>query len=211
MKRHLLLILILPLFIILTGCTKQPATVYKYSQEMEKTVNKYTTLGVFAHYKDSKRTMFLSYWEKDGKTMENVFSPQDAKSKTQICKKNECIYYWQDNQYADKIDIYNHPSYDGHDIKSINQIYPVLYWGKFYNIGNKTKGKFTSNNYEINGYACRLMKIEDEFELCINDEYGIAIYIKSDGKYPYEYNVKEIFTDNIYDSNFDLPPGMIKR
>ena len=88
-------------------------------------------------------------------------------------------------------------------------------------IDNTKKSQFIKQKETKNNFPCRLIKYEYDLgrtkEVCVSDKYGIAVYLKyalTDPKRKEdtvgELNVVKINTDEIDDTEFQLPKGVNK-
>ena len=109
--------------------------------------------------------------------------------------------------------MYNNSSKWANETKMGNIASELLDWDKpnsFYVLsGNKFE--FVDNNAKMNGFNCRLIKYGDNYEACINDKLGIAVYLKIKYKNTYLETVENITnllkadTKELPDSTFVLP------
>ena len=75
----------------------------------------------------------------------------------------------------------------------------------FYNLGNH-QFEFVNHNANMNGYDCRLIKYGNNYEFCVNDELGIAVYSKI--KYKTRSGTNEIITNLLKADTKELPDSI---
>lgn len=95
-----------------------------------------------------------------------------------------------------------------------NPVDALFYWDGHGSLLGKDGGKIINNNAKMNGFNCRLIRMNDTAEACISDRLGIAVYYKVKSAEPLmgstqttTLNVVKVNTADIPDSVFKLPSG----
>lgn len=126
----------------------------------------------------------------------------------------DCTMYWDSMPYAIK-----YPDFSSTTSKlpqnASNPVEGLFYWDANGAIFNLKNAKVINNNANMNGFNCRLIKIDDFAEACISDSLGIAVYYKLKSIEPLTgmeqtniLNLVKVNTSNIPDSVFKLPQGL---
>lgn len=217
-------LLILPLVLILTGCTNY-SNVADYSVAMQQVRKNKPAYNIEASLKAANgNSKYYKAYIKGDKW--KVFESQDN-GKTFI--KDTMLYdgkhvygYSDDKKMAVIMDFDNalpglfSSSEESKEMmnlmaKFMNPMYILFDWHLDIDnpqVSNCKMWKFSGINYK-NNHFCRSIKYNDQFELCVSDKYGISVYskIKSKKNGEVEFNVKKIKTSYISNSEFELPAG----
>lgn len=130
---------------------------------------------------------------------------------TMLCDGNSVYSYVNGKEYA--ISIYK----DDLDKTKLAILNPAISLFDFetnliaIDYDTALEAKIINNNDNKNGFSCRLLQYGNNREVCVSNEYGIAVYEKYIDlihKTEVINNVLSIKTDEIQDSFFELPKGM---
>ncbi len=126
----------------------------------------------------------------------------------------DCVMYWDNMPYAIK-----YPDFTSLDSKvsknAANPVEGLFLWDANGTLFNQNKAKIINNNAKMNGFNCRLIKIDDSIEACFSDSLNIAVYYKLKSVEPLTgmeqtniLNLIKVNNSDIPDSVFKLPQGL---
>lgn len=204
--RKISLLLIL-LICFSSACTKQYKNVDEYSSDMKKVrqnLNNYTIIG---NIDTLGNVILFKTFIKDNK-WKTISSLKDGYKFTYLYDGKDVYLY-----INDKILVKNpiNPYAKQNKISTINgqnPTNPIIDWDfDEFKQPNDEPYKF-KNNQIINGYKCRLVYTTD-YEACISDKYGIAVYANSSLKnQEIKYNVTKISNNTVPSEEFIVPTGL---
>ncbi|MCM1003382.1 MAG: hypothetical protein NC408_03465 [Candidatus Gastranaerophilales bacterium] len=122
----------------------------------------------------------------------------------------DCVMYWDSMPYAIK-----YPDISSAKSNAGNPVEGLFYWDANGTLFNQNKAKIINNNAKMNGFNCRLIKIDDSMEACFSDSLNIAVYYKLKSVEPLTgmeqtniLNLIKVNNSDIPDSVFKLPQGL---
>ncbi len=122
----------------------------------------------------------------------------------------DCVMYWDSMPYAIK-----YPDISSAKSNAGNPVEGLFYWDANGTLFNQSKAKIINNNAKMNGFNCRLIKIDDSTEACFSDSLNIAVYYKLKSVEPLTgmeqtniLNLIKVNNSDIPDSVFKLPQGL---
>lgn len=183
-----------------TGCTKEYDSVEEYAKDMKAVQQAQKSYALEFETLSLSDMYYQSYIKKD--LWKYSMSSNHGKN-----------YMFTVLNDGKNTVMYNNSSKWANETKMGNIASELLDWDKpnsFYVLsGNKFE--FVDNNAKMNGFNCRLIKYGDNYEACINDKLGIAVYLKIKYKNTYLETVENITnllkadTKELPDSTFVLP------
>ena len=83
----------------------------------------------------------------------------------------------------------------------------LFFWYKPGNlfVNPEDKPEFVNNNEKMNGFDCRFIKYSDNYEACVSDKLGIAVYVKTKAYNSYISKIIETTTNLIKADTTELP------
>ncbi|MBO7672049.1 hypothetical protein J6S88_01430 [bacterium] len=194
------LVLAIAAVCLATGCTKEYDSVEEYAKDMKAVQQAQKSYALEFETLSLSDMYYQSYIKKD--LWKYSMSSNHGKN-----------YMFTVLNDGKNTVMYNNSSKWANETKMGNIASELLDWDKpnsFYVLsGNKFE--FVDNNAKMNGFNCRLIKYGDNYEACINDKLGIAVYLKIKYKNTYLETVENITnllkadTKELPDSTFVLP------
>ena len=194
------LVLAIAAVCLATGCTKEYDSVEEYAKDMRTVQQAQKSYALEFETLSLSDMYYQSYIKKD--LWKYSMSSNHGKN-----------YMFTVLNDGKNTVMYNNSSKWANETKMGNIASELLDWDKpnsFYVLsGNKFE--FVDNNAKMNGFNCRLIKYGDNYEACINDKLGIAVYLKIKYKNTYLETVENITnllkadTKELPDSTFVLP------
>jgi len=210
------------LVLFLTGCTKNYKTVEEFEAEMKKIKSANNSYTIETKLSTFEGNAYLRTMHKNGKWKSELSMNDGLRYiETTLYDGNEILKYKADSKIAVTI-----PNFDlkGNLNNLINPAGSLYEWEKdllSFDENETKKSEFIKQNENKNNFPCRLIKYEYKSgatkEVCVNDKYGVAVYSKytisdPNGKQDItsELNVVKISTDEINDTEFQLPKDVKK-
>ena len=198
MKKFLMLAIIVLCFA--SGCTKKYDNVEEYAKDMKAVQQAKKSYSLEFETLSLSNMYYKSYIKKD--LWKYSWSLNQGKSymSTVLNDGKHTVIYSPSSQWAT-------------ETKMGNIVSELFDWDQpncFYDLGDNNF-EFVNNNAKMNGFNCRLIKYGDNYEACINDELGIAVYLKIKYKNSYSEiienttNLLKADTKELPDSTFVLP------
>ena len=223
-KINLAALLILSTFLI-SGCTKNYATVSEYSNAMNIIKNKNTSYVIEAKQSINNSDIYYRTYVKGDKwKTEGSLNGGNSYGETILYDGIDLLTYTAGSKYAivnPMMEVYRNDTQKERilAINSANPLNVLINWQDNYNMFSglkKTNPEFINQNDKRNGFSCRMIKLEENREACISDKYGIAVYQKMKIK-SLRGKEQEIITNLVKieikdnpNSTFDLPQGVKK-
>ncbi len=185
---------------LVSGCTKKYDSVEEYAKDMKAVQQAQKSYALEFETLSLSDMYYQSYTKKD--LWKYSWSSNRGKNYT----------FTVLNDGKNTV-MYNAPSKWATETKMGNIASELFDWDKpncFYGLGDN-KFEFVNNNAKMNGFDCRLIKYGDNYEACVNDKLGIAVYLKIMYKNAYSEivekttNLLKADTKELPDSTFVLP------
>lgn len=199
---------------LLPGCADDYKMLKEYENAMKQIKESYKTCALEIKYEN----FGVSYFKvimKDNKWKEEKFTEGDnSYTEGVLYDGKELLKYSPGIPYAMINPVFDLDN-DEYEVSSYmpESAEPLLLWYKPATVTlNTVKLKSFDTKKEIrNGFECRMIRYDNLEEICVSDEYGIAVYRKLKTVLgDIIYNLIKIDTSDIDDSEFQLPNGMKK-
>lgn len=220
MKKVSLFIMLMLSAILMSGCTQNYETVNEYRHALDMKMKHPSYIIDVKQNKNGKETYYRTYIMDEKWRTDKLSDDGNSYEETYIYDGIDSLIHKAKSDFA--LLNYGVESMDKNDknrILKINQTNPtdrLIHWGNEYNLfqGMSTSNPvFINQNDKKNGFKCRLIKVNENKEVCVSDKYGIAVYEKSTEKGNGNTVITDVIGINIRYTpitTFQLPEG-IKR
>lgn len=212
---------------LLTGCTKNYKTVSEYNAAMKK-----VRASIPAYTIEVKQSIpmlelyYRSFHKGDKWKTETSMNSGNSYAMTTLYDGIDLLTYSAGSPFALSNPMMEILSKENDEtkqmaIKMSNPIMSIFDWAEDFNSLedlNDENASFIDNKANKNGFDCRMISLNNNKEVCINDKYGIAVYSKMTFENPktklteeMELNVIKIDTTDLPESTFELPAGVKKQ
>lgn len=216
MKKILVMSLLVSLC-LLTGCSKKYDSVESYAEAMKQVQQSHKSIKMEVQNLSWMADSYVKSFFKDGKwRADQSMNGGRTYFRTVLYDGKDIVSYTNNAKWATLISTPKNEK-DLEMMTSINNVASkLLDWNNPNCLCSlqEIKPVFANEKDKRNGFPCRLIKYGDNYEACVSDKLGFAVYVKSRfaGLEDKEtvYNLVSVETDTVQDAEVLLPEGLKK-
>ena len=203
--------------ILLAGCTKKYDSVENYAEAMKAVQQSHKSIKMEVQSLSWMADSYAKSFFKDNKwRADQSMNGGRTYFRTVLYDGTDIVSYTNNTKFATLISTPKNEE-ELNLMTSVNNIAAkLLDWNNPTCLcsAQNIKPEFVNEKDNKNGFPCRLIKYGNDYEACISDKLGFAVYVKSRfaGLEDKEtvYNLVSVETDTVQDAEVLLPEGLKK-